>query len=174
MKSIISFFLTASVLLGNLAFAQSRSQLFPDFVVLDYQRDISINWSEVRPNTSYAVLILDAQTSNSLAMLTMYKSKGFDGQGMWVIVSGDSSNAKSFVKAQQSALPHANWLVASPQVLSIALKLAGAPHLYGVNSDGRIVWTYAGVPPSSERAVALVKDWLSMPPNQLSNAPNAR
>jgi hypothetical protein len=174
MKSIFKFFLTVSVLLSNFAFSQTRSQPFPDFSVLDYQRDSSTNWSAVRPNTNHVVLILDAQTSNSLAMLTMYKSKGFEGQGVWVIVSGDSGKAKSFIKTQQNALPQASWFVASPQVLSIALKQAGAPHMYGVNAESKITWSYAGVPPSGERAIGLVNSWLAMPSNQPASTPIAR
>lgn len=167
MKNINSFFLSgllACVLfMSSAVCAQSKQLPFPDFGVAQPEQEAIVNWSTIRPNVNHVALVMDAQASNSMALIGQYKSKAFDGQGLSIIVSGTPQNSRSFIVAQRSSLPQANWYIASPQVLSIALKLAGTPHFFGVTQDGLIAWSYAGIPPTNDRAVAMIRDWISKP-----------
>jgi hypothetical protein len=156
-------FLAFIVASGAIAFAQNRQQPFPDFGVQESQQDTVVNWSAIRPSANHVTLVMDAQASNSLGLISHYKSKAYDGQGLMIIVIGVPQNARAFISAQRTNLPQANWYIATPQVLSIALKLAGTPHFFGVTQDGQIAWNYAGLPPSSDRSVALVRDWIIKP-----------
>ena len=141
--------------------ALSADLIFPNIQINEPISNNNITFDSLRPSTNHVVLILDASSPNSLAILNTLRKKEYNGVGLIIIIASPSAQANAFIKDQKALLPNATWLHQTTQILMPALALNGSPFMFGNDAKNQTKWHYAGVPVPLEKTLPLVRDWVN-------------
>lgn len=106
----------------------------------------------------WALVVVDAHRRNSEAYLAALRSNGYEGRHALVVVTGDAATAQAFAR-RTYLLPQAQWTVASAGHLREQLGLGGAPAVFGIDAQQRVVWQSAGLPARAGDLAVRIADW---------------
>lgn len=154
--------------------AASADLTFSNIQINEPISNNNITFDSLRQSTNHVVLILDAFSSNSFAVLNALRKKEYDGTGLIIIIASPSVQANSFIKDQKALLPNATWFHQTAQILMPALALNGTPFMFGNDAKNQTKWHYAGVPVPLEKTLPLVRDWVNKSQALGLNAPLKR
>jgi hypothetical protein len=111
----------------------------------------------------WVILVVDAETHLTTAVLPRFQKKDGDWAGKLVVVAAGSPAAFERMVAQNAKLAGVRWTRDTSGRLLEQLGLSGTPVLLGVSPDNVISWQVAAVPQTPDKAQALVAAWVSKP-----------
>lgn len=152
----------------------AADKVFPNLQVKEQNSTNDVTFDSLRPSSNHVVMILEAYSPNSFAILNALRKNEYDGTGLIIIIASTSVQANAFIKDQKVLLPSATWLHQTAQILMPALALNGMPFLFGNDANNQIKWHYAGVPMPLEKTLPFVRDWVNKPQTSGIVAPTRR
>jgi hypothetical protein len=111
-----------------------------------------------RPDTRWAVLVVDPGRAASRTLLARLAGRDEWPDALAILVVGDPAQAARL--RLSSSTTRATWLVAAREPLHAGLDLAGTPTLLGIDEQGRVRWQRAGQPGDIDALHAAIRRWV--------------